>query len=211
MKRLQKYKRSILIVALIFIISGGLFVKTTYFNKSICFDNYIDWDIAVTALSQHFKKLAQDNSDVDFGPVEIERHFEENCEEDLKIYYSYINEKKSVEDKFKSEEFLGCENYLFDPKIEKVDNETFHLMEEKKYEEVINLGNKHLKDDGIWYCDTYFWTQRATAYYNLGNCYQAIVASGHNLIIYPKDNNIDDRAKELNSFITNSDICVTRY
>ena len=59
-------------------------------DKQICPDDYVDWDIAVTALSQHFKNLAKENPDIDFGPAEIERHFEENCEEDLKIYNEYI-------------------------------------------------------------------------------------------------------------------------
>lgn len=56
----------------------------------------IDWEIAINALSQHFSNLAKQTPGEDyFGPAEIERHFAENCEEDLKIYNNYvtINEK----------------------------------------------------------------------------------------------------------------------
>jgi len=59
-------------------------------NNPICSDDHVDWDFAVTALSQHFKDLSKNDSNIDFGPAEIERHFAENCEEDLKIYDKYM-------------------------------------------------------------------------------------------------------------------------
>lgn len=55
---------------------------------STCPDDYVDWDIAVTALSEYGRNQSPD---YDLGPADIERHFAENCEEDLKIYNDYIN------------------------------------------------------------------------------------------------------------------------
>ena len=108
----------------------------------------------------------------------------------------------------KSKEFLGCENYIFDSNIEKLDSKIFDLMKEKKYEEAINLGNKHLKDDGIWYCDNYFWNERAEAFYNLDNCYQTLTASLHAIFVTPREAN--KSAKEFYDFVGNSDICIVK-
>src|SRR3989338_68835 len=57
-----------------------------------CPDDYVDWDIATTALSEYVRDFIKQNPglDYDFGPAEIERHFAENCEEDLKIYNEYM-------------------------------------------------------------------------------------------------------------------------
>ena len=109
---------------------------------------------------------------------------------------------------FISKEFLGCESGIYDPQIEKVSEKIFYLMKEGKYEEAITFGNRHLKDDGIWYCDNYFWIQRSQAFYNLNNCYQAIVAAAHAVVVSPEDNGANEPIKELYSFIINSDICV---
>ena len=58
----------------------GAYVNNGYkSNKPICPDDYVDWDIAVDALSQHFKDLAKENRDIDFGSADIEKHFAENC------------------------------------------------------------------------------------------------------------------------------------
>ena len=81
-------------------------------------------------------------------------------------------------------------------------------MEEKKYEEVVSLGNKHLKDDGIWYCDNYFWNERAKAFYNLGNCYQTLTAALHTIFSTPSEAN--ESAKEFYDFVRNDDICVIK-
>ena len=63
-------------------------------NNPTCPVEDVDWDIAVDALSKHYVNLKKQNPDkeIDGGPAEIERHFEENCEEDLKIYNKYISQ-----------------------------------------------------------------------------------------------------------------------
>ena len=60
-------------------------------KDSVCPDDYVDWSIAVTALSHHFIDLSKKNPDIDFGPADIKQHFAENCEDDLKIYDEYID------------------------------------------------------------------------------------------------------------------------
>jgi len=107
-------------------------------------------------------------------------------------------------DKFKSKEFLGCKNLSFEA-TSKIDNKIFHLMEEKKYKELITLGNKHLKDDELWYCDPYFWNQRARAFYNLGDCVQAQIASIHAIYVTPIEANKPER--EFYDFVRSSNIC----
>lgn len=84
--------RNILILVALLIV--GLVINIVFFpnnpNNPVCPDDYVDWDIAVTALSQHFIDLSKKNPDIDFGPADIKQHFAENCEEDLKIYNEYI-------------------------------------------------------------------------------------------------------------------------
>lgn len=105
-------------------------------------------------------------------------------------------------------EFLGCEDYLFEPKSESAnDLEISRLMEEKKYEEVIAMGDKYLSDSGVWYCDPYFWTQRAKAFLSLNNCLQAEVEAAHAFAIAPSDNGNDEPEKELYFSIHNSSVC----
>lgn len=105
-----------------------------------------------------------------------------------------------------SKKFLGCEHFLSN--IE-VDNRVFSLMEEKKYKEVVALGNKHLKDDELWYCDNYFWIQRAKAFYNLGDCVPTLIASLHAIYVTPIESNKPQ--KEFYDFVSNSDICVIKH
>lgn len=107
--------------------------------------------------------------------------------------------------KLKSKEFAGCENYLLDSKTEEITSKIWYLMEAKKYKEVVDLGNKHLKYDGLWYCDNYFWIQRAKAFYNLGNCSQATVAAVHNIFTTPTE--ARKEAEDLYSSIANSNVC----
>ena len=61
-------------------------------NES-CPINNIDWDIAVSALSDYAKNFINQNPglDYDFGPADIEDHFKSNCEQDLQIYNDYIS------------------------------------------------------------------------------------------------------------------------
>ena len=50
----------------------------------------IDWDIAIFALSDYMEYGAGATSGEETGPAEIQRHFEENCERDMKIYTDVI-------------------------------------------------------------------------------------------------------------------------
>lgn len=216
----------ILVIVLFGIASASVLNKP---KNPICSDNYVDWDIAVDALSQHFSNLAKENPNVDFGPAEIERHFAENCEEDLKIYNKYIDSwdwaegffkrriRKLVGDeKYKDiiryyiypEEFSGCEDYQFEPQSKgSNDTQISRLLTEKKYEEAILLSDMYLKDSEVWYCDPYFWTQRAQAFHNLNNCAQALADAAHAFAVAPSTNGDDDPQKELYYSISSSANC----
>ena len=108
----------------------------------------------------------------------------------------------------KSSEFSSCEDYNLKPEMVNLDSQIYGLMEAKKYQEVVNLGNKHLKDDAHWYCDNFFWIQRAEAFYKLNNCYQSIVAATHAIFVTPTEAR-KEREERLVS-IENSDICVIK-
>lgn len=222
------------------LIVGAIAVNSFYKSNNqinpACSEENIDWDIAVGALSQHFKNLAKNNPDIDFGPADIRRHFAENCEEDLKIYEKYLASYDWVEwyfnnrikdlvgaDKYKDiikyytdyypKEFSGCEDYLFETGNARADDiySIRGLIEEKKYKEVITLGDKYLKDSEVWYCDSFFWTQRAQAFYNLNSCSQAEADAAHAFAVAPGDNGNDKPARDLYNSIISSDICVTNY
>jgi hypothetical protein len=107
---------------------------------------------------------------------------------------------------FSSKEFVGCEFYEMN---DDVDNKIFYLMKEGKYDQVISLGTKHLKDDNLWYCDGYFWTQRAKAFYSMGKCVPSLTAALHAIYVTPLEANKPE--KEFYDFVSNSDICVTKY
>ena len=198
--------------------------------NSACSKENVDWDIAVGALSQHFSNLAKENPDVDFGPAEIERHFAENCEEDLKIYEKYLASYDWVESFFNNrikelvgvekyediikwytqpKEFSGCDDYLFGTVNKRADDiySIRRLIEEKKYKELITLSDKYFKDSEVWYCDSLFWTQRTQAFYNLGNCKEALKEAVHAFVVSPEDNGNDEPEKERYFSILGSDIC----
>ena len=107
-------------------------------------------------------------------------------------------------DEFRSKEFFGCKNLPLEA-TDKIDSKIFYLMKEEKYQEVVNFGNKYLKDDGLWYCDPYFWNQRAKAFYNLGDCVQSQIASLHAIYVAPAEANKPE--KEYYDFVRNSNIC----
>ena len=131
------------------------------------------------------------------------------------VNYSYKPNSRNAKE-IPSNEYGGtslCGDYMFDSHFAKIDDEIFYLMESRKYEEVISLGNKYLEEDGtdqMWYCDPYFWTQRAKAFLNLGNCYQAIVAATHNAVIYPRVDNLEEKADNFLTSIIDSDICTSK-
>lgn len=196
--------------------------------QSPCQEENIDWDIAITALTEYAKNQ---NPDYGMGSADIKKHFAENCEEDLEIYNKYlasydwvikffnnrIKELVGVE-KYEDitkwytqpKEFSGCDNYLFETLNKKRSDDIYnirHLMEEKKYKEVITLSDKYLKDTEVWYCDSFFWTQRAEAFYNLGSCKEALKEAVHAYVVSPEDNGNDEPEKEFYITVSNSDIC----
>lgn len=108
---------------------------------------------------------------------------------------------------FAPKEFEGCDSLPLKAR-DKVDSKIFNLMKNNKFQEVITLGGKHLKDDSVWYCDPYFWNQRARAFYNLGDCVQSQIASLHAIYVTPEEANKSQ--KEFYDFVRNSDICVSK-
>ncbi|OGI56978.1 hypothetical protein A2906_02950 [Candidatus Nomurabacteria bacterium RIFCSPLOWO2_01_FULL_37_25] len=107
-------------------------------------------------------------------------------------------------------EFSGCEDYLLEERPNKRSNDIYNirrLMEEKKYKEVITLSDKYLNDSEVWYCDYYFWTQRAQAFQNLNNCPDALTEAIHAFAIAPDDNENDESSRELYYSIDDSDVC----
>jgi|GEM_PF-5099416 hypothetical protein len=73
---------------IIVIVAVSVFYKT---NSQTCSSSGVNWEVMVSALSEHSKKQGPD---YDLGPADIERHFAENCEADLKIYNDYLDEHK---------------------------------------------------------------------------------------------------------------------
>lgn len=200
--------------------------------NSACSKENVDWDIAVDALTKHYADLKRQNpnEEIDGGPAEIERHFAENCEEDLKIYDKYLasydwvgkffnNRIKELvgvekyEDIIKNytqpKKFSGCESYMFADNKARADEiySIREMMEEKKYKEVITLSDKYTKDSEVWYCDSIFWAQRAKAFYNLNNCPKAIIEAAHAFAVAPEDNENDESQREFYFTVLNSNIC----
>lgn len=64
----------------------GVLYFASYSKIAKCKTDKINWDIATQALSEHYRN----SGSTDFGPADIQRHFEENCENDLKIYSNYM-------------------------------------------------------------------------------------------------------------------------
>jgi hypothetical protein len=56
----------------------------------------IDWDIAIVALSDYMEYGAGATSGEESGPAEIQRHFEENCERDMKIYTDVVTKNPEL-------------------------------------------------------------------------------------------------------------------
>ncbi|HEY4512612.1 MAG TPA: hypothetical protein VJH63_03040 [Candidatus Paceibacterota bacterium] len=151
-------------------------------------------------------KLIKLNQEITYTPEWAKQYFNSRVEE-LVGDTEYKDIIRNYTDKY-PKEFLGCEDYLFEPKSESAnDLEISRLMEEKKYEEVIAMGDKYLSDSGVWYCDPYFWTQRAKAFLSLNNCLQAEVEAAHAFAIAPSDNGNDEPEKELYFSIHNSSVC----
>jgi len=77
------------------LLSGYFFVDSQkMLQDSIlvsCPTENIDWDIAIQALTEY----QRNSSFTDFGPADIERHFQENCEEDMEIYNVYLLQHNS--------------------------------------------------------------------------------------------------------------------
>ena len=67
--------------------AGNLYFVSRQDFGNTCSTEDVDWNIAVRALSEYH--YANENHDT--GPAEIQRHFEENCKADLKIYADYVN------------------------------------------------------------------------------------------------------------------------
>ena len=65
--------------------AGDLYLVSRQDFGNTCSTEDVDWNIAVRALSEYHYA----NESHDIGPAEIQRHFEENCEADLKIYADY--------------------------------------------------------------------------------------------------------------------------
>jgi len=66
---------------------GGLyFVSGQTYGNNCPADKNIDWQVAADALSDYMNA----SSTTDFGPAEIERHFEYNCAADMKIYNKFV-------------------------------------------------------------------------------------------------------------------------
>lgn len=110
--------------------------------------------------------------------------------------------------KIQSKEFSSCESFPLNIN-DKIDGKIQNLMKNKKYQEAISLGNKHLKDNYLWYCDTNFWSQRARSFYELGNCVQSQIAALHAIYVSPIEAN--GQEIEFYNFVKKSDICVTKY
>lgn len=66
--------------------AGDLYFVSGQDFGNTCSTENIDWRIAVRALSEYH--YANENEDT--GPAEIQRHFEEDCKNDLAIYTDYI-------------------------------------------------------------------------------------------------------------------------
>ncbi len=132
--------RNILILAILIAIvwSINIFYKS---NNPICPDDYVDWNIAVKALSQHYDDLSKENLDVDLGPVEIERHFAENCEEDLKIYDDYITKNAKKEIKTPDPQVLVTRELLYQSYDSLYDSRRVFDAEIKK----LNRASKNMK------------------------------------------------------------------
>lgn len=66
---------------------GGLyFVSGKSYGNACPADKNIDWQVAADALSDYMNA----SSTTDFGPAEIERHFEYNCAADMEIYNNFV-------------------------------------------------------------------------------------------------------------------------
>ncbi len=50
----------------------------------------IDWDMAIYALS-YYMEYGQGSKDKDFGPAEIQRNFNENCDRNMTIYDEFVS------------------------------------------------------------------------------------------------------------------------
>ncbi len=200
--------------------------------NSACPEENIDWSIAIEALTKHFSNLKKQNpsKEIDLGSTDIERHFAENCKEDLKIYEEYLASYDWVENFFNKrikelvgvekyediiknyiqpKNFSGCDNYLLESGNNRA-NEIYSMREmakEKKYKEVLSLSEKYLNDSEVWYCGSIFWTQRAEAFYNLGNCSQALIESAHAFAVADSINSEDEPEKKFYFTVLNSNIC----
>ena len=56
----------------------------------------IDWDIAIVALSDYMEYGLGSTTGEDHGPAEIQRHFEENCEQDMAIYTDVVTKNPQL-------------------------------------------------------------------------------------------------------------------
>lgn len=178
MSKIIKYKWYLLVVVFM-ALSFGIYVNEIYrIDQS---DEYID---SYNWANEYFDNRIQ-------GLVGTEKY------EDFSKYLGR-----------KPREFLGCEDYLFEPQNKgSNDIEISRLMEEKKYEEAILLSDKYVGDSEVWYCDPNFWIQRAKSFYILGNCPHATAEAAHAFTITPSDNGNDESNREFYLTITNSDIC----
>ncbi|MEX2029299.1 MAG: hypothetical protein WD963_02345 [Candidatus Paceibacterota bacterium] len=100
-----------------------------------------------------------------------------------------------------------CAESLYDEKLHEVSNEIFDLVKGKKYAEVIALGDKHLEYTPLWYCNNYFWIQRAQAFYNLSDCKQALDSAVYAIFATPDINGVREPEIETYFSILNSNIC----
>ncbi|MFH1365988.1 MAG: hypothetical protein ABIG99_01190 [Patescibacteria group bacterium] len=185
MDKIIKYGWWVLII-IPFLFAFGVYVNNGYkTNKPICPVNDIDWDIAVNALSQHFSNLSKENSDVDFGPTDIKKHFSENCEEDLKIYDEYVARNINKE----TSEYS-------DPKIMK--DAIIYFNKSKEFEKALLLAKEYVT---LYPNDIEGWIHRGYAYMGLGNCIEASTDFYHGSV------NGNEEASQLLAYVSNSDIC----
>ena len=136
-------------------------------NNPTCPVEGIDWNVAVRAFTKHFDDLRKQNpkAEIDLGPAEIERHFEYNCEEDLKIYNDYL-----------VTEIDGVANLDKYPEDQKFIKQVVSLMENKKLQEAINLSEQQKRKHPF---DIDAWIFESIAQCYLGNYLDASALANH--------------------------------
>ena len=181
MNKIIKYGWWVFIIAPL-VFAFGVYVK--HDNQSSCPDDYIDWDIAVNALSQHFNNLSKENPDVDLGPAEIERHFAENCEEDLKIYDEYMARNANKETPKHSQQTMK--------------EAITYYKKSEEFEKALVLAKEYVD---LYPEDLEGWVHRGYAYMGLENCIEASANFYHASV------NGNEEASQLLTYVSNSDIC----